>query len=57
MIYVFCVSEKYPGGYTHEFHTKENALRFIKSAHRWKIDIIGYSCDDPEDNEWLNMRC
>lgn len=39
-----------------EFHSKEMALRFMYGMQSRGHLIQGWSCDDPEDNEWLNRR-
>lgn len=37
-------------------YTRSMALRFIKGSPRAKRVITGWRCDDPEDNDYLNMR-
>ena len=51
MIYVHLPENK-----VHVFRTKECALRFMYMMRNKGYMILSYSCDDPEDNRWLNRR-
>ena len=41
---------------TYCFHTKQFALRFMYAMKSRGYIILDWTCDDPEDNEWLNRR-
>lgn len=51
MIYVFLLNND-----THEFHTKEAALRFMYMMRNKGYFILGWKCDDSLDNNWLDRR-
>lgn len=38
------------------FHDKKMALRFMYMMDKRGYFISGWSCDNPEDNEWLDKR-
>ena len=41
-----------------EVNNPETAVRFIYSINSPKLNsyVTGYSCDDPEDNEYISKR-
>ena len=39
-----------------EFHNAKSALRFMYAMKSKGYLIMGWRCDDPLDNEWLNRR-
>ena len=39
-----------------EFHDVKSALRFMYLMKNKGYFILGWQCDDPEDNDWLNRR-
>ena len=41
---------------THNFYDKKAALRFMYCMRRKGFIILGWSCDDYIDNEWLGRR-
>lgn len=43
-------------GSEREFHNKKTALRFMYMIRNQGYLILGWRCEDPEDNEWLNKR-
>lgn len=53
MIEVFILGDN---KYKHQFKTAQMALRFMYSMKSKGYMVQGWSCDDPEDNEWLNRR-
>lgn len=61
MIYVdyeyYSVSEKTWKEGTTEFGSVYKAERFIRKVKNDKyMYLVGWRCDDPEDNEYLNRR-
>ena len=40
----------------HLFYNKKAALRFMYCMRHKGIIILGWSCDDYMDNEWLGRR-
>ena len=55
MIYV---EVSFLGGQTEtkEFHTVKKALSFMYAMRNKGHFILGYRCDDPWNNEWLDKR-
>lgn len=41
---------------TKEFSCPYNALRFIKAIQSYGNKVVGFTCLDPEDFEWLSAR-
>ena len=40
----------------YKFHDKRSALRFMYTMKSKGYFIIGWTCEDPYDNEWLWIR-
>ena len=55
MIYV---EVSFLGGQTEtkKFYTAKKALSFMYTMRNKGHFILGYRCDDPWDNEWLDRR-
>ena len=53
MIEVRCYDKE---EFSKTFNTPQMALRFMYAMRNKGIMILGYSCDDPYDNQWLDRR-